>query len=372
MADLRGAVMAALQTVNDPELNRDLVSLNMVRGVSVDGGAVSVEIELTTPACPLKAQIEKDVAEKVSKLAGVTSVKVSFGAQVRVAATATAGGIPGVKHIIAVGSGKGGVGKSTVSANLAVALAAEGAKVGLLDLDLMGPSIPLIMGLQGRWPEADGGGRVLPIERLGVGVISFGFFHPAQDAFVVRGPIMAGYVKKFLQDVAWGERDYLIVDLPPGTGDIQLSLCQSIPMTGAVLVTTPQDVALLVATKAISMFNQLKVSILGLVENMSSFECPHCHQSTDIFGHGGAREAANRMKIPFLGEIPLDPAIRHAENDGVPVVRARPDGAQARAFRETARALAGRVSMRALGGDALERVMNKARTLFRTAGAPTA
>lgn len=371
MPDLRAAIMAALQTVNDPELNRDLVSLNMVKGVAADGGAVTVDIELTTPACPLKAQIEKDVAGAVSKVAGVASVKVNFTAQVRTVGTAQ-GGIPGIKHIIAVGSGKGGVGKSTVSANLAVALAMEGAKVGLLDLDLMGPSIPLIMGLQGQWPEADETGRAKPIERLGVGVVSFGFFQPAQDAFVVRGPILAGYVKKFLNDVAWGERDYLIVDLPPGTGDIQLTLCQTIPMSGAVVVTTPQDVALLVATKAISMFNQMKVAILGMVENMSSFECPHCHKTTDIFGHGGARDAASRMKIPFLGEIPLDAAIRHAENDGIPVVRAIPDGAQARAFREAARNLAGRVSMRALGGDDLERVMNKARTLFRPHAPATA
>ena len=364
MSDLRGAVMAALQTVNDPELNRDLVSLNMVKGVTVNDGVVAIDIELTTPACPLKAQIEKDVTTAVGALAGVSSVKVKFGAQVRVSPTAQ-GGIPGVKHIIAVASGKGGVGKSTVAANVAIALAMEGAKVGLLDLDLMGPSIPLIMGLHGQWPEADPQGRAIPIERLGVGVISFGFFQPAQDALVVRGPILSGYVKKFLQDVVWGERDYLIVDLPPGTGDIQLSLCQSIPMSGAVVVTTPQDVALLVATKAISMFNQLKVSILGMVENMSSFECPHCHKTTDIFGHGGAREAATRMKIPFLGEIPLDAAIRHAENDGVPVVKAIPDGVQAKAFRETARNLAGRVSMRVLGGDDLDRVMTKARTLFR-------
>ncbi|MCE9584259.1 MAG: Mrp/NBP35 family ATP-binding protein [Planctomycetes bacterium] len=364
MADLKAEVMSALATVNDPELHRDLVSLNMVKGVAIAGGAVTIDIELTTPACPLKAQIEKDVATKVATIAGVSSVKVVFGAQVR-ALSAVQGGIPGIKHIIAVASGKGGVGKSTVAANLAVALAMEGAKVGLLDLDLMGPSIPLIMGLKNQWPESDAQGRAIPIERLGVGVISFGFFQPAQDALVVRGPILAGYVKKFLQDVAWGERDYLVVDLPPGTGDIQLTLCQTIPMSGAVVVTTPQDVALLVATKAISMFNQLKVSILGMVENMSQFACPHCGKTTDIFGHGGARDAAARMKIPFLGEIPLDPAIRHAENDGVPVVRALPDGAQARAFREAARNLAGRISMRVLGGDDLDRVMAKAKGLFR-------
>jgi ATP-binding protein involved in chromosome partitioning len=369
MADLRTQVMDALRTVMDPELNRDLVSLDMVRNVAVDGGAVAVDIDLTTPACPLKERIGRDVEAKLRAIPGVASVRIQWGAQVR-AAERAGNLLPGVKHVVAVGSGKGGVGKSTVAANLALALAADGAKVGLMDLDIYGPSIPLIFGIQGQGPSQARDGRIAPVERLGIGIISWGFFHPAQEAMVVRAPILGGIVRQFLTDVAWGDLDYMIVDLPPGTGDIPLSLAQGIPLTGAVVVTTPQDVALLVATKAISMFNRLRVPILGLIENMSSFVCPHCGQGTDIFGHGGARAAAERMRIPFLGEIPLDAAIRFAENDGVPVVRARPDGAQARAFREAARACAGRISMLVLGGDELDRVLAKAKTLLRDA-APT-
>ncbi|MBI2923611.1 MAG: Mrp/NBP35 family ATP-binding protein [Planctomycetes bacterium] len=372
MADLKSQVMDLLRTINDPEIAKDLVSLNMIKNVAVAGGVVTIDIDLTTPACPLKEQISREVTARVRAIPGVTDVKINFGAQVRAEAR-QGGGLPNVKHIIAVGSGKGGVGKSTVAANMALALAGDGARVGLMDLDVYGPSIPLIMGVQGMRPEvSEKANRIIPVERLGVRIISFGFFVPAQEATIVRGPILAGIVRQFLNDVEWGDLDYIVVDLPPGTGDIQLSLCQMIPLTGAVVVTTPQDVALLVATKAITMFNKLQVPMLGMIENMSSFLCPHCHKSTDIFGHGGARAAAHKMNIPFLGEIPLDPAIRFAENDGVPIVRAQPDTAQAKAFVEAARNTAARISMKVLGAgsDDLDRVMAKAATLFR--GARTA
>jgi len=370
MADVKQQVMAVLATIKDPEIGRDLVTLNMVRGVAVAGGSVTIDIDLTTPACPLKEQIGREVKEKVGAIPGVAGVTVNFGAQVREQPRAGAA-LSGVKHIVAVGSGKGGVGKSTVAANIALSLAAEGATVGLMDLDVYGPSIPLIMGIQGARPEASPEGKIVPIERLGLKIISFGFFMPASEAMIVRGPILAGIVKQFLNDVDWGKLDYMVIDLPPGTGDIQLSLAQMIPLTGAVVVTTPQDVALLVATKAIAMFRKLNTPILGLIENMSSFICPHCHKTTDIFGHGGARTAALNMNIPFLGEVPLDAAIRFAENDGIPIVRAKPDSLQSQAFREAARLMAGRISMRALGtegGDDLDRVMAKAATLFRQAG----
>ncbi|NUN50370.1 MAG: Mrp/NBP35 family ATP-binding protein [Candidatus Brocadiae bacterium] len=369
MPDLKSLVMDALKTVNDPELDRDLVSLNMIKGVDTAGGAVTVHVELTTPACPLKDRIRGDVAAKVGAIPGVTGVTVEFTAQVRAVPRST-GALSGVKHVVAVASGKGGVGKSTVAANLALALALDGAKVGLMDLDVMGPSIPLIVGVQGMFPEAGPDGRAIPIQRLGLSVMSWGFFLPAQEAMVVRGPILAGVVGRFLNDVSWGELDYMIIDLPPGTGDIQLTLCQQMPLSGAVVVTTPQDVALLVATKAISMFAKLNTPVLGVIENMSRFICPHCSGATDIFGHGGAKDAAVRMNLPFLGEIPLDAAIRFAENDGVPIVKAQPDSLQAKAFRDAARAIAARISIRAMGGDTMDRVLAKSRTLFR--GAPAA
>jgi ATP-binding protein involved in chromosome partitioning len=364
MADLRASVMDALKTVNDPEIHRDLVSLNMVKGVSVSRGAVTVDVELTTPACPLKEQIQGDVTAAVKKIPGVTGVTVNFTATVRAAPRPTTA-LRGVKHVIAVGSGKGGVGKSTVAANLALALASCGAKVGVLDLDVYGPSIPLIMGVAGARPGISASGRATPVPRLGVSVLSFGFFTQPHEATIVRAPILHGIVRQFLNDIEWGELDYLVVDLPPGTGDIPLSLAQAIPLTGAVVVTTPQDVALAVAVKAISMFRQLHVPILGLIENMSRFVCPHCQHPTDIFGHGGAKEAASKMNIHFLGEIPLDADIRAAENEGTPIVRAKPAGAQANAFMEAARATAGRVTVQAITDENMDRIMAKAATLFR-------
>jgi ATP-binding protein involved in chromosome partitioning len=254
--------------------------------------------------------------------------------------------IEGIRNVIPVGSGKGGVGKSTVSANIAVALASMGAAVGLMDADVYGPSIPTIMGIT----EAPKPGKrgILPIEAHGVKVISMGFFLKPDQAVVWRGPMLTKMIDQFLGGVEWGELDYLIVDLPPGTGDIQLSLCQKIPLTGAVVVSTPQDVALLVAEKAITMFNQLKSPILGLVENMSYFVCPHCGERENIFDTGGAERASERLNLPYLGGIPLATAIRRTSDSGRPIVIDDPGSPSALAFREIAQRLAAQVSIRNL------------------------
>jgi ATP-binding protein involved in chromosome partitioning len=252
--------------------------------------------------------------------------------------------LPGVRNTIAVASGKGGVGKSTVAANLAVALRRAGARVGLLDADVYGPSIPTLMGAEGPLTHT-GGDKVLPLEVHGVRIMSMGFFLPKEEAVIWRGPMLHKMVQEFVGRVEWGELDYLIIDLPPGTGDIQLSLCQTIPLTGAVIVSTPQDVALEVASKAILMFKKLKVPILGIVENMSYHVCAHCGQREDIFGHGGARAASGQAGIPFLGEIPLHAAIRVQSDAGQPVTLGDAEAPGAQAFRQVAESLAARVSM---------------------------
>jgi ATP-binding protein involved in chromosome partitioning len=338
-------IIEALRTVQDPELHRDIVSLDMVKEIHVDGTAVALKVDLTTPACPLKDQIESDIDEQL-KLLGATAVEVTWGASVR---RATPGQqqqnlVPGVKNIIAVASGKGGVGKSSVSANLATALALEGATVGLLDADITGPNIPQMMGVEGQ-PSATPEGKIRPLERYGVKVISIQFFVPQGQPIVWRGPLVGGAIQQFLRDVEWGELDYLVVDMPPGTSDAQLTLAQSVPVTGVVLVTTPQDVALSDVEKALSMFQRMSVPILGVVENMSSFVCPHCDEPTEIFGRGGAERFAKTHELHFFGGIPLDIKVRQGGDAGVPAVAQREPGPAAEVMREVARAVAGRVSM---------------------------
>ncbi len=342
-------VLAALGTVNDPDLHRDLVSLGMVEDVAVDGGRVAFTLVLTTSACPLKGQIEDDCRRAVSAIAGVTEVQVTTISRVRKAKDPTADrrALPGVGHVIAVGSGKGGVGKSTVAANLAIALSQTGANVGLVDGDIYGPNLPRMLGVH-RQPYTRGG-RIVPVEAHGIRFMSMGLLVDQGEAVVWRGPMLHSAIKSFLHDVEWDGCDYLIVDLPPGTGDVQLSLIQQTVVTGAVVVTTPSTVAIEDAVKAIGMFDKLQVPVLGVIENMSWFACPSCHARHDVFGHGTAQERALAMGLPFLGAIPLHPEVRAGGDTGAPVVAAQPQSDYAQELRRIAGALAQRVSIHTLG-----------------------
>jgi ATP-binding protein involved in chromosome partitioning len=338
------AVLAVLATIQDPDLHRDIVSLGFVKDLKIEGGKVAFAIELTTPACPVKQQMEDGARQAVSALPGVTQVEVSMTSRVTTARESQSGYLPGVLNTIAVASGKGGVGKSTVAANLAVALMRTGARVGLMDTDVYGPCIPTLMGAKDTI-QYTANGKVIPPQPHGVKVMSMGFLLPKNEAVIWRGPMLHKMIQEFLGRVEWGDLDYLLMDLPPGTGDVQLSLCQSVPLTGAVIVSTPQDVALEVASKAILMFNRLKVPILGIVENMSYHYCSHCGQREEIFGHGGARGASERAEIPFLGEVPLDAVIRVQSDSGKPVALGGDESPAGRAFHEIAGRLAARISI---------------------------
>jgi ATP-binding protein involved in chromosome partitioning len=343
----QNSAMEALRKVNDPELHRDLVSLGMVKDLVVDGGAVTLKVELTTPACPLKDTIGKDV-EAALRAAGATSVKIAWGAQVRSApGVAQSQVAPGVKNIILVGAGKGGVGKSTVAINLAVALARMGASVGILDADIYGPSIPILTGVTEK-PHSKDGTHIAPLLAHGLKVMSIGFLVNPDQALIWRGPMATGALMQLLRDVDWGELDYLVLDLPPGTGDIPLTLAQNVKAAGVVLVSTPQDVALADVIRAKLMFDKVSIPVLGLVENMSAFVCPHCQTETAIFDKGGAKVAAARMGIRFLGEIPIDLAIREGGDKGVPICAGAPESPQSRAFFEVARNVAGAVSQQVM------------------------
>ncbi len=341
------AIFEALRSVEEPELRRDIVSLNMVKDVLIsDDNDVSLKIELTTPACPLKDEIEQNVSAALHAL-GARAVHVNWGAMVRRSAPAQPQQlVPGVKNVIAVASGKGGVGKTTVSVNLAVALAMEGASVGLLDADITGPNIPLMLGVEGQ-PKASPDNKITPLERYGVKVISIQFFVPEGQPVVWRGPLVGGAIQQFLRDVDWGELDYLVIDLPPGTSDAQLTLAQAVPISGTLLVTTPQDVALLDVQKAMAMFRRMSVPIMGVVENMSAFVCAHCGEATEIFGRGGGEKFARQHGIEFFGGIPLDIKVRQGSDVGVPAVAQREPGAAAEVMRSLARTVAARMSVRA-------------------------
>jgi len=309
-------VLDQLRTVNDPELHKDLVTLNMIKNVAICDGLVKVHVELTTPACPLKDTIKNDVTEAVKRLDGVREVELEWSAQVR-ANQQTQKKLPGVKNVIAVGAGKGGVGKSTIAVLLAIGLQREGASVGLMDADVYGPSIPKMLGIEDGKPYVKGE-RILPIVQHDLKVMSMGFMVEKDKAIIWRGPMVHGVIKQFLDQVDWGELDYLIVDLPPGTGDVPLTLSQSIPMTGSVVVCTPQDVALLDAKRAVAMYQQLNVPCIGIIENMSYYLCPQCGHRDEIFDHGGAKRAAEDLKVPFLGSIPLNVRIRINGDAGTP------------------------------------------------------
>lgn len=343
----REEVLSALGRVNDPDLNQDIVSLGFIKDLAVEEGRVSFTMELTTPACPMKEVMKGQAEAAVRALPGVRDVDIKMTARVRQGAGRVE--LPGVANIIAVASGKGGVGKSTVSANIATALAVDGARVGLMDVDVYGPSIPLLMGA-GELPVGDDEG-VDPVVRHGVKIISMGYFMEDDDAVVWRGPMLHRVVSQFLSEVRWGELDYLLVDLPPGTGDVQLSLCQLTKLTGAVVVSTPQDAALRVAKRAIAMFDKLSTPVLGIIENMSGFACPDCGHKSAPFGSGGARAAAEAAGLPFLGGIPLAPEVCEASDAGVPAVIGKPGTPAAGAFRAIARALAAAVSVRSAGAE---------------------
>ncbi|HEV8404693.1 MAG TPA: Mrp/NBP35 family ATP-binding protein [Nitrososphaera sp.] len=337
-------VLSSLKKVVDPELHKDIVSMGMIKDLSINDSKVAFTLELTTPACPFNSDIERDVRAAMAGI-GVKEFNMRVTARVMEGRALSMDELlPGVKNIVAVASGKGGVGKTTVSVNLALALAKTGAKVGLLDADIYGPSVPLMLGLKAS-PEVLNN-KIQPPIVEGIKVISMGFFYEqSQQAGIYRGPIVSGIVKQFLTDVNWGELDYLIIDLPPGTGDAPLTIAQTIPITGILIVTTPQDVAMNVAVKAIGMFNKLNVPIIGVVENMSHLQCPHCSEQIYLFGQGGGRKISEDFKIPFIGEIPLHPKIREGSDTGKPSVVTEPESVQSNAFTKAAKVIAGRISI---------------------------
>jgi ATP-binding protein involved in chromosome partitioning len=337
-------VLTSLRTVVDPELHKDIVSMGMIKDLAITEGKVSFNLELTTPACPFNSDIEQDVRTAISNI-GVENLDLKVTARVMEGRAISMDElIPDVKNIIAVASGKGGVGKTTIAVNLALALAKSGAKVGLLDADIYGPSVPLMLGAE-ESPQVLKN-KIQPPNVEGIKVISMGFFYEqSQQAGIYRGPIVSGIVKQFLTDVEWGSLDYLIIDLPPGTGDAPLTMAQTIPVTGIIIVTTPQDVAMNVAVKAVGMFSKLNVPIVGVIENMSYLQCPHCSEKINIFGKGGGQKISDKFNIPFLGEIPLSPQIMEGSDKGKPIILSEPDSIQANALRKVAKVTAGRISV---------------------------
>jgi ATP-binding protein involved in chromosome partitioning len=326
-------------------LHRDIVSLGFVKQVSIDGEMVSVVIELTTPACPVKDQMREQAETVLRQLPGVEKVYVEMTANVRSASSPDEGraAIPGVKNIIAVGAGKGGVGKTTVSVNLACALAQHGSRVGLLDGDIYGPNVPIMLGVQTQL-ETDGK-KILPAERHGIRVVSIGFLTQDEAPVIWRGPMLHGVIQQFFREVNWGDLDYLIIDMPPGTGDVALSLSQTVPVSGAVAVTTPQTVSLADTRRAIRMYQKLNIPVLGLLENMSHFVCPECNHESDIFGKGGGELLAEQMKVPYLGQIPLYEPIRVGGDQGTPIVMTEPESPAGQALIDSAARLAAQVSI---------------------------
>lgn len=343
------AILEALRTVMDPESRQDVVSLGLVRDLTIQDSQVSFTLAFTTQAPATKAAVHGMASRAVSQLPGVAKVQVRIGggAQARPAAPGAPAPpvrspefIPEVRHTIAVSSGKGGVGKSTVAVNLAVALKARGA-VGIIDADVYGPDVPMMLGTRSRPGMFEN--RIIPVEAQGMKMMSIGLLVNDKEALVWRGPMIHSFIQQMLKDVMWGALDYLVFDMPPGTGDAQLSLSQVIPLSGVVMVTTPQDVALLDVRKALGMFQRLNVPIIGIVENMSHFECPHCHQRTAIFGDAGGARIAGEYGVPLLGRIPLEPETRMAGDEGTPITIRRPESQQAAAFRDVAQAVSRRL-----------------------------
>ncbi|MCA9800930.1 MAG: Mrp/NBP35 family ATP-binding protein [Cyanobacteria bacterium HKST-UBA02] len=341
-------VKKALSTVMDPDLHQDIVSLGMISGIEVDGGKVKFKLTLTTPACPLKEKIESDCREAVNAIEGVESIEMEMDASVAgLKRDSDKKRIEGIKHIIAVTSGKGGVGKTTVAINLACALHSLGARVGLLDSDITGPNCPLMLGVDGYEPTARDN-RIVPAENHGVKCISMAFFVAKDTPLIWRGPMLDKAIRQFLTDVEWGELDYLIVDMPPGTGDAQLTMVQATDLSGGVIVTTPQEVAVLDGRKGLAMFTQMNVPVLGFVENMSYFQPEGSEEVFEIFGRGGGQRLAEEAGVPFLGEVPLDTRIRVGGDSGEPIVVSNPDSPSAKAFIDIAKQLAAKISIQAL------------------------
>jgi len=348
MSITKEQILKAMSTVLDPDLKKDLVTLNMVQNISIEENRVSFEIELTTPACPLKDKIEDDSRNALKReIPNLEEINIKMASRVsshndqRKEAV-----LPGVKNTIAIASGKGGVGKSTVAVNIAVALAKDGAKVGLIDADIYGPSIPLMLGITDK-PVVQQEGKttkMIPVENYGLKIMSIGFFVD-NNPVIWRGPMASGAVKQFMSDVTWGELDYLIFDLPPGTGDIQLTLVQTIPLTGAVIVTTPQEVSLIDARKGLRMFHRVNVPVFGIVENMSYFIAPDTGKKYDIFGIGGGEKLAKELNTELLGGIPIDPRIREGGDLGKPIVFDMPDSDNAKIIQDISRKLASQISI---------------------------
>ena len=343
----RDAILNALRVVVDPDLRKDIVSLGFVKDVAIDGGRVGFTIELTTPACPVKDQMRDQAIAAVRALPGVADVAVQMTANVRSVSLPETGRtpLPGVKNIIAVGAGKGGVGKTTVAVNLALALAKCGSRVGILDGDIYGPNVPIMLGLSAQLTTD--GQRIVPAEKFGIQVISIGFLTSDDAPVIWRGPMLHGAIQQFFREVAWKDLDYLIVDMPPGTGDVALSLSQTVPVVGAIVVTTPQQVSLADSRRAVRMYQKLNIPTLGIVENMSYYACPNCHHESDIFGHGGGEQLAANMEVPFLGRLPIYQPIREGSDSGVPLVVSEPASVAARAFLTVAERMAAQVSIAA-------------------------
>jgi ATP-binding protein involved in chromosome partitioning len=341
------AVLEALKVVQDPDLRRDIVSLGFVKHLAIDedSGLVSFSIELTTPACPVKDQLRDQAHAAVAALEGVRDVRIEMTSSVRTTTVSQGGrqAIPGVKNVIAVGAGKGGVGKTTVAVNLALALAAKGGRVGLLDADIYGPNVPIMLGVRASL-ETDGK-RILPVEKFGVQCVSMGFLASDSDAVIWRGPMLHSVLRQFLHDVRWDDLDYLVIDMPPGTGDVALSLSQHVSVTGAVVVTTPQIVSVADTRRAVQMYQKLTVPVLGLVENMSYFPCPGCGRESDLFGRGGGQRLAEDLSIPFLGAVPIAEPVRAGGDTGLPIVVTTRDAPAAQALVAVAEQVAAQVSI---------------------------
>ena len=355
MAIQQDDILKALSRVQEPELHKDLVTLNMIRDLTLENGAVAFTLMLTTPACPLKDKMKTEAEQAVMSVPGVKSVDIKFSAEVKSNSRLGAGAqMPaGIKNIIAVASGKGGVGKSTTSVNLAVSLQRTGAKVGLLDADIYGPNIPMMMGIpEHERPSVNDKEQLIPFENHGVKVISIGFLVDPGKAVIWRGPMLHGVIRQFLTSVQWGELDYLVVDLPPGTGDAQLSLVQTVPLSGVVIVTTPQQIALSDVRRSIAMFSEVRVPILGIIENMAGLDCPHCHHEIKLFDGEGGKTLSDENQVPLLGQVPFDPSVGQSGDRGIPISIAKPDSPQAKAFRSTAEWVAARVSVLNAGAEA--------------------
>lgn len=345
----KDAVMQALSQVKEPELNRDLVTLNMVRDLEIRDGAVSFTIMLTTPACPLRNVMERDAREAAARVPGVDSVTIKWSSNVPVDNRILGQLQLPIKNVVAVASGKGGVGKSTVAVNIAVALVQLGAAVGVLDADIYGPNANIMLGAYRMPPptKVDGEPKMVPAQAYGVKIMSMGFLVKPDQALVWRGPMLHSAIRQLLSDVVWGDLDYLVVDLPPGTGDAQLSLAQSVPLAGGVIVTMPQEVSRADALRGLRMFEQLQVPVLGVIENMSYLPMPD-GSTMDLFGRGGGRKLAEQAGVPFIGEVPIDPRVRVGGDSGVPIVVSDPDSPAAQAFVAIAKDVAAKISVQTL------------------------